>query len=74
MPFPDITVAPGTSHDDLLDKLQRFFVSAMKYWKNEALLDWSITSPKSNDILIYNASTGKWTNSSLLNLNITGPF
>jgi hypothetical protein len=30
--FPDITFPPDTSFPDLLDKLQRFFQSARKYW------------------------------------------
>lgn len=34
MPFPDITFAPGTNLESLLDKLQRFFQPARKYWIN----------------------------------------
>lgn len=35
-PFPDITIPPETDHKNLLDKLQRFFVSAMPWWKKLA--------------------------------------
>lgn len=31
MPFPDVTFPPGTTHEDLVNKLQRFFNSAMPY-------------------------------------------
>lgn len=34
MSFPDITIPPETNYIDLIDKLQRFFTSARKYWLN----------------------------------------
>ena len=33
MLYPDVTFDPNTIHDALLNKLQRFVVSAMPYWK-----------------------------------------
>lgn len=49
MPFPDITIPPEIDHKNLLDKLQRFFMSARKYW---------IAINTQNDVTIAKAGKG----------------
>lgn len=60
MAFPDVTFPPKTTHEDLLGKLQRFFVVARQYWLY--ILETEITDPQDGDILTYDATKKKWVN------------
>ena len=56
--FPDITIPIETEYRDLLDKLQRFFTSARKYWLAVITnMDVKIESPGKGIIMTNAAGT-----------------
>jgi hypothetical protein len=58
MPFPDVTIPVETEYRDLLDKLQRFFTSARKYWLAVITnMDVKIESPGKGIIMTNAAGT-----------------
>lgn len=62
MPFPGITIPPETDYRKLLDTLQRFFVSAMPYWKKSVInygLDVNKPTPSGSATFYYATDTAK---------------
>jgi hypothetical protein len=56
MSFPDITIPPETDHRSLVDKLQRFFNSARKYWININTYNDITISQSGKGIVLTNAA------------------